>query len=163
MKLAIAKFVPLLLVAMIGLELGSGLYEARVAVPLWAGDPQGAYRFWTANPQYAQHSGERWWIFLTPLTGLVGLVTALTAGALPSKQARWVRIGSIGVVLMTIATFAYFVPAIMALQGPKVLELTPEIARQKGELWANLNWLRAAWFVAVWIVMLRAVSMREAV
>jgi hypothetical protein len=154
-----SRWTLLLLLVMLGLELGAGIYEARVVVPLWAHEPQAAHAFWLANPQFAPNPGQRWWMFSTPFTGLVALCVACVAGYLPRRQSKVARIGAIVIVLMTVVTFAYFVPTIMQLQGTAVEGMSAEVARSKAALWTSLNWVRVVVYFAGWFLVIRAVMM----
>lgn len=151
-----SRWTLLLLLVMLGLEIGAGIYEARVIVPLWAPDPQAARAFWLAHPQFHPNSGPRWWVFATPFTGLLALVLALVAGYLPTRQVKLARTGALIVLLVTISTFTYFVPTLLQLQQAPVESMTPELARSKAALWASLNWVRVVVYLAGWFTVLRA-------
>jgi len=158
-KQSFAAAVVLLLLIMLGMEIGAGLYEARVVVPTWTQDPQAAFKFWKPNPEFALSPGPRWWMFTTPFTGLLGLCTLLLAGSFEAERRTLLRMGSGLVVLLTIGTFVYFVPNLLFLQGSKVLTLDPAEARAQAALWSKLNWVRAAGYVAAWLAIIRAVSL----
>ena len=56
---------------LMGLDLGAGLYEARVNVADWSTaivdrPPDG-----DAYMRFAPKAGDRWWMFLTPLLAIV--------------------------------------------------------------------------------------------
>jgi len=158
MKNSLAQALLFLLVLLMGFELGAGLYEARVLVPLWAPDPQAAYKFAVDHPAFATHAGPQWWIFLTPLTAVVALGCAIFAGWLSPAQIGLARIGAIVVAGMAVVTFAWFVPNIIELQGEGVLLLTAEHAKSRGTLWASLNWVRGGVMLAAQILLMIALS-----
>jgi hypothetical protein len=103
------------------------------------------------------HAGERWWIFVTPLTTVIALLAALLAGQLPGPGSRLVRIAGVMIFLMGIGTFGWFVPTIIRLQSASVLAMGADEARKTASLWASLNWVRAAWFCAAFGIIIRAV------
>jgi len=154
---SVAPYFMLALLTMIGIEIGAGAYEAPAVVPLWAADPQAYYRFFAANPAFAMHAGQLWWIFITPLTTLIALLAALLAGQLPSPRSRLVRIAGVMIFLMGMGTFGWFVPTIIRLQTAAVLEMGADQAKRTAALWASLNWIRTAWFCAAFAIVLRAV------
>jgi hypothetical protein len=155
----LARPAMIFLLVMMGLEIGAGLYEMSVIVPLWSHDPQSAHLFWTAHPQFAPQPGSRWWMFSTPLTGLAALCTLFLAGSLPQRQARLLRKAAACVVLLVVATFAWFVPLLLKLQGPQVLNWTADAAMQKAALWAEWNWVRGLVYVLAWLVVIRAATL----
>ena len=100
-----------LLVVAVGIEIGAGIYEARVLVPLWAGAPPDsllAYNVQELRPA----PGQQFWIVSTPLVGLLGLANLVAAWrSRMSKRAWWVA-GAGGVVGIVVLTFIYFVPTL---------------------------------------------------
>jgi hypothetical protein len=144
---------------MLGIELGAGGYETRVWVPLWSGDPQAAYRFFAANPQYAARPGELWWLFCTPLTGLVGVGLLLTARWLPRPQSLWAMLAAGMAIVLVLSALVWFVPHIIQLQSGRVLLMTPEQAQAMGAGWARWNLLRLPWCLAAWCAAVYAVSL----
>ena len=79
-----------LCVIWLGLEIGAGIFEIRVIVPLWASAPPESTwafnAFRNSHPEFALDAGNRFWIISTPGLGLVALFS------LPSPLAA--RIGA---------------------------------------------------------------------
>jgi len=75
-----------LFVIALGMELGGGLYETLVVMPLWAAAPPDSvtayYQHNVANPQFTLNAGGRFWMFFTPFVGLTA-ITALLSGLNP--------------------------------------------------------------------------------
>jgi hypothetical protein len=145
-----------LLVVMLGVEIGAGIYEARVLVPLWAGAPPDSV--WDYLTQELRPDpGRKFWAYSTTLVGLLGianLVTAWRNKKIPSKQRKWWLLGAGGTVAMIIATFAYFVPTLMRMEDAGQAMVSADVVNW----WVRLNWLRAAVYMAAWLATLRAFS-----
>ncbi len=142
-----------LLVVLLGIEIGAGLYEALVLVPLWAGglpDSLVAYNTQALKPTPGRH----FWIVSTPLVGLLGLANLVAAWRSRAPKRAWWLAGAAGVVAIVAITFLYFVPTLMRF----------EAVRQAGDAalaasvrqWVALNWVRAAVCVASWLCLLVA-------
>jgi H+/Cl- antiporter ClcA len=82
-----------LFVILLGIEIGAGLYEARVIVPLWADSPPESAWLWEAhreaNPRLAPDAGRGFWMFATPSLGLAALVTLMAGRKARGEQRRW--------------------------------------------------------------------------
>lgn len=161
-KFSITQIFLWLFVVAVGIELGAGLYETFVIVPLWAGSPPDSVfefvRHNAANPQLAINAGGRFWIFATPTVGLLSIATLLTSFRTNPVHRKW-RVAGAGLVLFIVAlTFAWFVPNIIFLQSKDVLTQNPaEIARLTN-LWVALNWMRAVIYITGWLFALRALT-----
>lgn len=108
-------------VIVMGIGVGAGLYEAVVITPLWAGSPPESFWGWrdifAANPRYAPHGGDRFWIFVTPARGLLGLVLLITAIRLRGQERMWRLIaGTLTLGLFAIAAL-WLIPMSMELFG----------------------------------------------
>lgn len=144
-----------LLVMAVGIEIGAGIYEARVLVPLWASAPPAslvAYNLQALRPEPGLH----FWIVSTPLVGLLGIANLVAAWRTSmSNRASWIA-GAAGVVGIVALTFIYFVPTLTGF----------EAVRQGGDAtlatsvhrWVTLNWVRAVVYAASWLCLLRACS-----
>jgi hypothetical protein len=144
-----------LLVIAIGIEIGAGIYEARVLVPLWSSSPPEsliAYQSQSMPPD----PGRKFWIFATPLVGLLSLANLFPAWRSTGARRRWWLLGAGLSLLVVIATFAYFVPTLIKLQRAAVLPGDEVIALITW--WVRLNWLRAVVFFIGWLAVLRALS-----
>ena len=162
MRTHVARLLLFLTVIMLGLEMGAGSYETRAVVPVWSRDPQAAYTFFSAHPEFAMHAGERWWIYCTPATTVVAILLLVFAGALPRPQALWARAAGIMAVVLVSSAFFYFVPRIIQLQSDQVLRMSPDQAKALGARWAELSAFRLPWCFAAWCVAIYAISRRPA-
>jgi len=151
-----------LFVIVLGVEMGAGLYETLVVVPVWASNVPDSviayYRHNTADPQLALTPGLRFWIFNTPLLGLVS-IAALLSGLRTSPEHRKWRIAGTGLsIILVAATFAWFVPNIIKLGSADVLTMSREEVASTANAWVNLNWVRVMAGSLAWLAGLRAFS-----
>ena len=151
-----------LFVIVLGLEMGAGLYETFVVLPLWVYPPPDSviayYHHNAADPQFTLHAGTHFWIFNTPLVGLLSIATLLTGFRTRPEHRCWRMAGSILALIVVIFTFAWFVPNIMRLNGDRVLQMSPADIASTTTWWVRLNWVRAVVYFAGWLAALRAFS-----
>lgn len=103
-----ARLVLWAFVIVMGVGAGAGLYEARIITPLWSGSPPESVWGWrdllAANPQYAPHGGDRFWIFVTPARALLGILLLVTAVRMQGQQRMWRLVaGTLALALFAIA------------------------------------------------------------
>ena len=162
-QFSIAQIILWLFIISLGIEVGAGLYEIFVIVPLWAGSaPESViafYRHNAANPSLAINAGFRFWIFASPLLMLLSVAVMLSGRRTNPAHRRW-RLAAGGLVfLIMCTTFGWFVPNILTLQSEKVLTMNPETITSIAFWWSHLNWLRAFLAIVAWIFALRSLSL----
>jgi hypothetical protein len=150
-----------LFVIVLGIEIGAGLYETLVVLPLWTLSPPESvisyYQHNMANPQFALNAGGRFWIVNTPLVGLMSIAALLSGLKTRPEHRKWRVIATVLALVVVAATFAWFVPKIMilakggaGLNGQQITSLT--------NWWVNLNWVRVVLYSAGWLAGLRAMT-----
>jgi hypothetical protein len=146
----------------LGIELGGGLYETLVVMPLWVASPPDSvinyYRHNAANPQFALNAGGRFWMFATPLVGLSALAALLSGFRTRAEHRKWRIAGTILALIVVVSTFAWFVPNIIRLHSEAVLTMSGEDVKSLTNWWARLNWVRAVVYSAGWLAALKALS-----
>jgi hypothetical protein len=151
----IGRILLALLVIVLGVEIGAGIYEARVLVPLWSSDPPGSLVAYNLQP-LRPNPGLHFWIVSTPLVGLLGLANLVPAfRSSPPRRAWWIT-GAVLAVALVVVTFVYFVPevrAFEALRDPGEVSMTSRVQR-----WVALNWVRTVVYIFAWLSVLRALS-----
>ena len=154
----IGRILLALLVIVLGVEIGAGIYEARVLVPLWSSDPPGSLVAYNLQP-LRPNPGLHFWIVSTPLVGLLALVNLVPAfRSFPPRRAWWIT-GSLLAAAVVVVTFVYFVPelqAFEALRDQGAVSMTSRVQR-----WVALNWVRAVVYVFAWLSLLRALSLHS--
>lgn len=137
----------------LGIQVGAGIFETRVLVPLWSDHPPSSLTAFHAQP-LRPDSGKRFWIFLSPVTTLICLANLILAVMSTAEwRVWWLVAAGCGTAVM-IATFGYFVPVLLYLA---------RVARQPGHddagkirMWVALNYVRAAVLLFAWIAALKA-------
>lgn len=128
-----------LFIIILGIALGAGLYEARIAIPHWLGTVNDSAPEWNAAAARQDDTGRRFWVFVTtvPLT-LLTLASLVVAWRATGEVRSW----WLGAALFALAdralTFGYFIPTMIRLMrvGPSA-EATEAALR-----WASLNNVR---------------------
>ena len=151
-----------LFILLFGIQLGAGLYETLVIVPLWSASPPQSVWEWNAlrnaSPQFAVNSGKRFWIFVTPAVGVLSVAALLSGWGTPWEHRKWLLVATLTSFIMVVITFVYFVPSLI-----KLMSATPDAANAaqigaKANLWRILNWGRAVFLIAAWLCALRALQ-----
>jgi len=162
---SIAQLFLWLFVIALGIEIGAGLYETLVVLPLWTHAPPDSvtayYQLNVANPQFALDAGHRFWMFSTPLVGLMAMATLLSGLRTRAPHRKWRMAGTILALVVVAATFAWFVPNIIRLTGKDVMAMNPDVVTNLTHWWVRLNWVRVVLYVSGWLSALRALSLPE--
>jgi len=151
-----------LFVIALGIEIGAGLYETLVVLPLWTSAPPDSVTAYhqhnAANPQFTLNAGGRFWMFATPLVGLLALATLLSGLRTVSQHRQWRIAGTILALVVVLATFTWFVPNIIRLNSKDVLAMSADEVTRLTKAWVTLNWVRVILYVSGWLCALRALS-----
>ena len=161
-QFSIAQIFLWLFVIALGIEIGAGLYETLVVLPLWTSAPPDSVTAYhqhnAANPQFTLNAGGRFWMFATPLVGLLALATLLSGLRTRPQHRQWRIAGTILALVVVLSTFAWFVPNIIRLQSKDVMVMSPDEVASLTKAWVNLNWVRVVLYVSGWLSALRALS-----
>lgn len=138
-----------LFVIFLGIAFGAGIYEARIVVPLWAGDPPASLR--------SPDSGHRFWAFITtgPLTLLTLANLVLAWQSYGPARAWWLAAAVVSSVERA-ATFGYFIPTMIRLQRSQALPQTA--VRAALARWVRLNYVRNTLTLVAWIAALKVLA-----
>lgn len=133
-----------LLVILLGISLGAGLYESRVVVPLWQSTPPDR---WVA-------SGTAFWMYVTtgPLT-LTILAGAWLARHAPQPIRFWWLLALGIAFLERLSTFGYFIPTLIDLQARDSWSDAESAALAR---WALLDYGRHLLTAGAWLAALVA-------
>jgi hypothetical protein len=140
----------------LGIALGAGLYEARIAVPDWLGVAPDGVAHWNADAARRHDTGLRFWGFVTtaPLT-LLTLANLVAARRTSGALRRWWLAAGLAALCDRVFTFAYFIPTMVWLmRQPDTLA-----AVLTATIWADLNYVRLAILLTAWICALRAFAL----
>ena len=160
-QFSIAQLFLWLFVIILGIEIGAGLYETLVVVPVWSAAPPDSviayHQLNVANPQFALNAGTRFWIFFTPLTGLMAIAALLSGLKTLREHRKWRIVGTTLALIVVVSTFAWFVPNIMILGGGGQ-GLNAEQITSLTNWWVRLNWVRVVFYLSGWLCGLRALT-----
>ncbi|HEX5476120.1 MAG TPA: hypothetical protein VFX12_15790 [Vicinamibacterales bacterium] len=137
-------------VVLVGLDLGAGLYETRVVVPLWTAGVPGTLAPGNPYGLIAARAGLHFWAVLSPLVA-IATVLALVAGfRAPRPQFTWRLVATILELIVVASTLAYFAPTARRLlmthgAGLDAASLTSVVHR-----WVVLNRVRVAVTAVAW-------------
>ena len=78
-----------LFVITLGLDLGAGLYEARIVVPLWAGGVPETLAAGNPYGRVAIDAGIRFWAHMTSATALFAILALVFGFRTPAAPRAW--------------------------------------------------------------------------
>lgn len=145
-----------LLLLWAGVQLGGGLYEKRVVIPLWATNP---------TPDTLSHrlaetgetgSAMRFWPFVSPVVLLLAVLNMVFAWGHAGPARPWWLAAASAFLLMSVSTYAYFVPTMLSLMR-RSHTYTPEKLSRTVSVWLNLSNVRLLISVPAWLAALRAI------
>ena len=161
-QFSIAQIFLWLFVIVLGLEIGAGLYEALVVMPLWSQAPPDSviayFQHNVSNPQFALNPGGRFWMIFTPLAGLIAIAVLLSGLKTRPEHRKWRVAAAILALIVVVFTFAWFVPKLMILLGEGGAGLNAEELTSLTNWWVRLNWARVVFYSAGWLAGLRAMT-----
>jgi hypothetical protein len=153
---SVSRILLWLFVINLGIALGAGLYEGRVAVPRWIeSSPDGALH-WNAEAARRDNTGLRFWVFVTtvPLT-LLTLANLIAAWRAAGPARGWWLGAVAAAVADRVITFAYFIPTMVRLMRAPDSPASAATAVQ----WAQLNHLRHVILLVALLAAMRAFSL----
>jgi hypothetical protein len=155
----IPKILLWLFVINLGIAFGAGLYESRIAFPLWLVYSAESGYLWNAEAARHANTGLRFWVFVTtvPLT-LLTLANLIAAWWWAQGTLRgWWLGAAVAALADRIFTFAYFVPTMIKLMSDATLAQSEAVAM--ASRWGQLNYLRHVFVLAAWLLALKAFSL----
>lgn len=159
MKKRIAEGLLWLFVINLGLALGAGLYESRIAVPQWLSySAEAGYR-WNAEAARQADAGLNFWVYVTtvPLT-LITLANLFAAWRWSKGALRgWWLAAGLSAVADKVFTFGYFIPTMLTLMNSETISQPEAVAMALQ--WARLAWVRHAIDFVAWLAALRAFAL----
>ena len=163
----IAKIFMWLFVVVLGIEIGAGLYETLVVLPIWTASPPDTviayFNHNVANPAFVLNTGGRFWMFFTPMVGLLSITVLITAFWTRGAHRKWRLVAGALALIVVAATFAWFVPNIIKLNSEAVLTMPREHVASLANAWVTLNWVRVVVYLSAWFAGLKAYATTDAV
>jgi hypothetical protein len=147
-----------LFVIALGLDLGAGIYEARIVVPLWAnGVPETLAE---GNPfaRVAIDAGMRFWAYLTSGVAILALLALIFGLRTPAPERLWRTIAAVAELCMVAWTLLYFRPTLVRLFMGHGEGLTKEAISATVRRWVALSRVRIVVTFAAWCAALGALA-----
>jgi hypothetical protein len=154
-----ARFVLILFILNLGIALGAGLYESRIAASHWLEQLPTGEMHWHAEAAVADNVGVRFWALVTtgPLTLLTLINLWLAVRRAEGRLRRWWLASSLLSLAERIFTIAYFVPTMIGLMSAVDSEQSVNVAR----MWMDLNYVRHALVLAAWIAAMQTYALSQ--
>jgi hypothetical protein len=154
----VARIVLGVFVIALGLDLGAGIYEATVVVPLWAeGVPQ---TLASGNPygRVAVNAGIHFWAYMTSIVAVLALVTLVFALVAPVPRRPWQLFSAVAELAAVAMTLLYFRPTLVRLflgHGAGLSAAAVVLTVRRWVMWSRVRIVIS--FVA-WCAALRALT-----
>src|SRR5690348_15998113 len=148
-----------LFVIALGLDLGAGLYEARIVVPLWAGGIPETLAEGNPFARVAIGAGMRFWAYVTSVVALLAVLALLFGLRTPAVQRAWrtfAAIAELGAIAMTLL---YFRPTLVRLFMGHGAGLSEAAIHSTVRRWVFWSRFRIALSFIAWCAALRALTL----
>ncbi len=154
-----ARIVLWLFVICLGLDLGAGIYEARVVVPLWADGVPDTLAAGNPYGRVAVDAGMHFWAYMTSAVAVLAILTLVFGILAPMPRRGW-QIFAAAVELVAVAmTLLYFRPTLVRLflshgAGLSAAEIASTVGR-----WVTWSRVRIVISLLAWGAALRAATL----
>lgn len=147
-----------LFVIALGLDLGAGIYEARIVVPLWArGVPE---TLAAGNPygRVAIDAGMRFWAYMTSAVALCAILALVFGLRTPPSQRAWRTFASLAELAAVAMTLLYFRPTLVRLFMGHGAGLSPDAVDSIVHRWVMWSRVRIAVSFIAWCAALQVLT-----
>jgi hypothetical protein len=148
-----------LFVISLGLDLGAGVYEARIVVPLWAGGIPETLAAGNPYGQVAINAGIHFWAYTTSAVALCAILALIFGFSTPARQRAWrttAAVLELGAVAMTLL---YFRPTLVRLFMGHGGGLAGAVIASTVSRWVMWSRVRIAVSAAAWCAALQALTL----
>lgn len=94
--------------ALLGIELGAGLFTTVVAFPVWASSPEAAIGFRPETPYYFEEGS--FFMFSSITTNLFAIITLIAGWRAEPKLRKWLMVASVAFLIVAVWSAIYFIP-----------------------------------------------------
>jgi len=148
-----------LFVITLGLDLGAGLYEARIVVPLWAGGVPETLAEGDPYGRVAIDAGVRFWAYMTTSVALFAVLALAFGFQAPIPRRTWQTFAAVAELSVVTTTLLYFRPTLVRLfmghgHGLSAEEITAIVRR-----WIVRSRVRIAVSFLAWCSALYALAL----
>lgn len=152
----IAAVILWLFVIALGVDLGAGLYEARIVVPLWAGGVPGTLAAGNPYARVAIDAGMRFWAYATSTAAILAVLALIGGVFAPAPQRVW-QIAAAALELVAVAmTLVYFRPTLVRLFMGHGAGMPADVIVSTVHRWVALSRVRIVISAVAWCIALNA-------
>ena len=147
-----------LFVVALGLDLGAGIYEARIVVPLWAsGVPE---TLAAGNPfaRVAIDAGLRFWKYMTSAVAILALAALVFGLHTPPAERTWRTMAAVAELCVVAMTLLYFRPTLIRLFMGHAEGLSHAAVSSVVRRWVLLSRVRIVVSFGAWLAALAALA-----
>jgi len=155
----VARITLWLFVIALGLDLGAGVYEARIVVPLWAGGVPATLAEGNPFGRVAIDAGMRFWAYMTSGVALLAILSLVFGIRTPASQRAWRTFAAIAELVVVATTLLYFRPTLVRLFMGHGAGLSTSAIESIVHRWVFWSRLRIAVSFIAWCAALRALTL----
>ncbi|HXT04851.1 MAG TPA: DUF1772 domain-containing protein [Casimicrobiaceae bacterium] len=145
-----------LFVIALGLDIGAGIYEGRIVVPLWSADVPATLAAGNPYGRVAINAGILFWSRMTSVVALLALVTlAFSLRTPPPLRTRQI-VASVAELVAVAMTLFYFRPTLVRLFMGHGEGLSPDAIRSTVGLWVMWSRVRIMVSLVAWCAAIQA-------
>ena len=148
-----------LFVIALGLDLGAGIYEGRIVVPLWAnGVPETLAE---GNPfaRVAIDAGMRFWAYMTSAVAILAVLALLSGLTASAGQRAWQTFATLFELVSVAMTLLYFRPTLVRLFMGHGAGLSTDAVAAIVRRWVLWSRVRIAISLIAWCAALYALTL----
>jgi len=148
-----------LFVIALGVDLGAGIYEARIVVPLWAGGVPQSLADGNPYRRVAIDAGMRFWAYVTSAVALFALLALVFGFGVPAPERAWRTFAAVAELAVVATTLLYFRPTLIRLFIGHGAGLSPAAVTSTVRRWVMWSKVRIAVSFVAWCAALGALAL----
>jgi hypothetical protein len=148
-----------LFVIALGIDLGAGIYEARIVVPLWAGSVPESLADGNPYRRVAIDAGMRFWAYVTTAVAFFALLSLVFGFYTPAPQRAWRTFAAVAELAVVAMTLLYFRPTLIRLFMRRGDGLSPAAVTSNVRRWVMWSRVRIAVSFVAWCAALSALAL----
>jgi hypothetical protein len=149
----------LLFVIALGIDLGAGIYEARIVVPLWANSIPESLAAGNPYRRVAIDAGMRFWAYVTTAVAFFALLALVFGLHTSAPQRTWRTFAAIAELVVVAGTLLYFRPTLIRLFTGHGDGLPPTTVTSTVRRWVMWSRVRIAVSFIAWCAALSALAL----
>jgi hypothetical protein len=148
-----------LFVVALGVDLGAGVYEATIVVPLWAGGVPATLAAGNPFARVAIDAGMRFWSHMTSTVAILAVAALAFGLRAPAPQRAWRTVAAVAELCAVAMTLLYFRPTLIRLFMGHGAGLSNAAVVSMVRRWVRLSWVRIAISFGAWCAALGALAL----